>query len=29
VRSVLGHGTDFEILLPLVKEAGLRSVAAD
>ena len=29
VRSVLGHGTDFEILLPLVKEAGLRSVGAD
>jgi signal transduction histidine kinase len=29
VRSVLGHGTDFEILLPLVKDAGLRSVGAD
>ena len=29
VRSVLGHGTDFEILLPLIKDAGLRSVGAD
>jgi signal transduction histidine kinase len=29
VRSVLGHGTDFEILLPAVKEPGLRVAGID